>query len=290
MILRVHFPNSSAPPQMTLVGIRATHSWLDSRMRVVGYAHIQSEAGWNSCRLLLGQAVHEVVQHLQLNPPQILEMTDPGLAKLQQNKKPNANGTSQTPPRPPHPAAPPDYDTLLNSLTPPPPVDMPSIPQQYPEQLDTKSREELQKLLDDEDAFTELVNTLPVVAEMKLQRTSLLEDNTKRATELVEREEEYKVLHGEVSDLQSSLQKKLQEFETFQALQDKLVKPPDLSQLKRDLNKARKQAMDDSEDYAAEWIEDGSNIQDFCKKFVEKRNLMHVRAAKLERLASNGHR
>lgn len=161
--MRVHVPplppnSPSRPPQMSLVGVKATHTWLDSKMRIVGYAPIQSDASWKQARILLGQAVHEVVKHLQLNPPIVLEVTDAGLAKLQSSLGgrnvvstasvvSNSSVTMQQPP---------DYDSLLNSMTPPPPVDMPGIPSQYPE-LDSLSREELQHLLDDDLDFQAFV-------------------------------------------------------------------------------------------------------------------------------------
>ena len=275
---------------MSLVGVKATHTWLDSKMRIVGYAPIQSDASWKQARILLGQAVHEVVKHLQLNPPIVLEVTDAGLAKLQSSLGgrnvvstasvvSNSSVTMQQPP---------DYDSLLNSMTPPPPVDMPGIPSQYPE-LDSLSREELQHLLDDDLDFQAFVNQLPVMQEIKVQRSSLLQENAKLATQLLEREEEYKLLHGEVSDLKSSLVPKLKEFEKYQKEQDEFIKPAEnLSKIQRELNRARKEVFEESESFAEAWVREGGNVSDFCKEFLEKRMLMHQRAAKLERLQQQG--
>ena len=255
-------------------------------MRVVGYAAIQSDTNWNHSRLLLGTVVHDVVQHLQLNPPTILEMTDAGLAKLQQTMGTNATTTTTTAAAAAvrNPNQPPDYDSLLNSMTPPNPVDMPSIPMQFPDALDSLTREELQALLSDELSFLTLAHNLPIYQEIQLQRDSLLEENAKKAMSILEREQDYTMLHGEVQDLQESFKAKLMEFETLQRMQDELIQPPDPNQLKRDLNHARKKAMDDSEEYAMSWVEDGSHVTEFCKQFVERRNLMHLRAAKMERL------
>jgi hypothetical protein len=289
LILRVHLPagRAASPPQMTLVGCKATHVWLDSRMKVVGYNPLQSEASWKASRLLLGQAVHEVVKHLQLNPPSVMEMTDPGLAKLQQSMG-SSRGSSNMPPTS-SVNKPPDYDSMLNSLTPPPPVDMPSVPNHFPEELDSKSREELQNLLNDELEFLSLVHQLPITKEMQMQRTSVLEENAKLATFLLEREEEYTLLHDDVTDLKASLVTKLQQFDALKQTQDSLVKPPDVMQMKRELNKARKQAENLSEEYAMEWVESGDDsgavdMQVFLKEFLRQRNDMHMRAAKLERL------
>lgn len=256
-------------------------------MKVVGYNPLQSEASWKASRLLLGQAVHEVVKHLQLNPPSVMEMTDPGLAKLQQSMG-SSRGSSNMPPTS-SVNKPPDYDSMLNSLTPPPPVDMPSVPNHFPEELDSKSREELQNLLNDELEFLSLVHQLPITKEMQMQRTSVLEENAKLATFLLEREEEYTLLHDDVTDLKASLVTKLQQFDALKQTQDSLVKPPDVMQMKRELNKARKQAENLSEEYAMEWVESGDDsgavdMQVFLKEFLRQRNDMHMRAAKLERL------
>lgn len=90
LILRVHWPaltsTTQLPPAMTLAGVNAKHAWLDNRMCIIGYKPIQTLQSWLSSRILLGTAVHEVVQHLQLNPPDIIEITDQGLRSIQQPK------------------------------------------------------------------------------------------------------------------------------------------------------------------------------------------------------------
>jgi hypothetical protein len=293
LILRISFPLlqhdsfPTRPPQMTLVGVKAMHDWLDSRMCIIGYPATQSDVAWQQSRLLLGTAVYEVVRHLQVNPPTVYEFTDPALAKLQpangaapsrimpQNQQNLTKSQAQQPP---------DYNSLHYSMSPQTPVEMPAIPSQYPDVLDSLSREELQRLLSDESAFLAVVHDMPIYQEIHLQRTSLIEENTKKAMSVLEREQEYKMLHGQVKDLKESLVVKLMEFESLQTLQDELVKPPDVNQLKRELNRARKEAMDESETFAMEWVEDGSHVAEFCKKFVEQRNKMHLRAAKVELL------
>ena len=294
LILRIYFPplphestpTVTYPPEMTLVGVKATHDWLNSRMRVIGYAPTQSTVAWQQSRLLLGKAVHEVVQHLQLHPPTVLEITDPGLAKLQpaKNGAVPSNSVLKQQTHNHHTEQPPDYDSVLYSMTPQTPVDMPSVPSQFPDVLDSLSREELQHLLSDSSSFLAVVHDMPIYQEIQLQRTSLVDENTKKAMSILEREQEYKMLHGQVKDMKESLIVKLMEFETLQTVQDDLIKPPDTKHLIRELNRARKEAMDESENRAMEWVEDGSNVAEFCKTFVKERNKMHLRAAKVELL------
>ncbi len=90
LLIRVHIPqtnnhNSPCPaPLMTLVGIQASHAWLDpTSMKVIGYGPISSTTEFNSSKLLLSQVVNAVVQHFQLNPPGELRIIDESLKKMQ---------------------------------------------------------------------------------------------------------------------------------------------------------------------------------------------------------------
>jgi len=68
---------------MTLVGIRAVHPWIDSKMRVIGYPQIKTDASFVQSRLVLSQVINSIVQHFQLNPPKQLVIVDAGLKRLQ---------------------------------------------------------------------------------------------------------------------------------------------------------------------------------------------------------------
>eukprot|EP00557_Chaetoceros_sp_GSL56_P010594 CAMPEP_0176485520 /NCGR_PEP_ID=MMETSP0200_2-20121128/5081_1 /TAXON_ID=947934 /ORGANISM="Chaetoceros sp., Strain GSL56" /LENGTH=328 /DNA_ID=CAMNT_0017882165 /DNA_START=324 /DNA_END=1310 /DNA_ORIENTATION=+ len=70
---------------MTLVGIRAVHSWIDSKMRVIGYDPIKSDSAFVASGILLANAVNDVVRHFQLYPPQQLVIVDAGLRRLQES-------------------------------------------------------------------------------------------------------------------------------------------------------------------------------------------------------------
>jgi hypothetical protein len=52
----------------------------------------------------------------------------------------------------------------------------------------------------------------------------------------------------------------------------------------RQLAKAKKEAFDESEQMAEDWLEEGGDVKDFLDCFLEKRMVHHVRAAKLELL------
>jgi hypothetical protein len=246
-------------------------------MRVVGYPNIQSDQNWQSSRMLLGPAVHEVVKHFQLQPPQLLEISDPGLRRLQTNL---VGGTSRgsTNAKDVSRDAPPDYESLFQV------PEMPNVPTQFDEFLRTMSRQDVQQLLDDELDFLTFFTTLPAYQEIQKLGESAIEENVVLAKANLEKEAQLKQLHDEVTSLQSSLKTKLDTFEALEQEQNRLCAPHDTKQVLRKLSMAKKQAMDESEAYADEWVDEGGDVKEFVKVFVEKRKLHHVRAAKMERL------
>ena len=103
---------------MTLVGVIAQHPWLDTRMRITGYQPISSESSWTTSGLKLGSAVNAVVQHLQLNPPEIIQITDESLQRIQASIAPQQQQqVNQTPKNVSSGASepPPDYNTVLHA-------------------------------------------------------------------------------------------------------------------------------------------------------------------------------
>lgn len=177
---------------MTLAGVRVRHPWVDGSnnktMRVTGYGPIQSEQTWKDSGLLLGEAVHAVVKHLQMNPPQILEITDKGLQSIQSRNGSVGNTRDGTKVKSPPPsgngmnmngsrgrslagsnhssnndAPPPGYHDhfVAEPSRPAPEVPMPPIPSSYPEVKDLP-RAALDELMEDELEFLALVHKLKI--------------------------------------------------------------------------------------------------------------------------------
>jgi hypothetical protein len=74
----------------------------------------------------------------------------------------------------------------------------------------------------------------------------------------------------------------------LEATQDEYCTPPDAKLVLRELNKAKKEAFDESEVLAEDWLEEGApNVDLFVHEFLEKRILHHERAAKMELLERN---
>ena len=69
LILQVYIPmDFSRAPFMYLYGVRASHDWLDTHGKIVGYDLILTDARWSSSNLKLGDAVYAVIHHFQLKP------------------------------------------------------------------------------------------------------------------------------------------------------------------------------------------------------------------------------
>jgi ESCRT-I complex subunit VPS37 len=295
LIVRVNVPLASSfsifCPAMTLAGVTARHPWVDARMRVVGYNPLESEASWKASNLTLGQAVHAVVKHIQLNPPEILEFTDSALESIQTKK-----ATKRTPPRK---GAPPSYDVVANSPTtsppssfgpnvpPAPPISLPAIPRSFPE-LDSLSRAELDGLMEDEFEFLSFVHKLETSGKLREIENNTLESNATLAEENLANESQLQDLLGEVKGFQETLRKKVEDFSKLESEQNALIAPPDKTLTIKALTKANKMSYDESEAFGEDWVEENNvSVEAFCKSFIARRKVHHTRAAKLEILKSS---
>jgi len=315
LILRVNVPLASSfatsHPAMSLAGIRCKHAWVEpQRMRVTGYDPLRSESHWNESGMLLGNAVHDVVKYFQLNPPQVLEFTDRGLESVQKKNQRGGGARSKSPRNTTNGGAPPSYDAFAkgassSSMSPQrrrddpsaPDVPLPAIPRSFPA-IGEMGREELERHLagktkddggGDDDPFEAFAESLPLFEELRTLRDSKTEENIRLAEENLKEETRLKELHATVAAKQKELQEKIATFRELEAQQNDLCRPPDKKLTLKRLNRAKKEAFQESEDYAAEWIEDdGASVDDFVRRFVELRKVHHSRGAKME-ILQNSH-
>uniref|UniRef100_A0A7S2IGW3 VPS37 C-terminal domain-containing protein n=1 Tax=Helicotheca tamesis TaxID=374047 RepID=A0A7S2IGW3_9STRA len=304
LILRVHLPVAASttslppPPGMTLVGVRATHPWVDGKMRVIGYDPVNSAQNWASSGLLLGNAVSTVVQHLQLYPPNVIEITDDSLQRLQASIQGGAAGGGgrqqqnrfpSNPPRSSLTQAPPDYQTALETGGGDDDhnIPIPPVPSSFPE-LESMSRSEMQELLDDEEKYQAFVEEMPSVKTLNDLKSSIFKGNVETAESNLKHEEELGELHAEVQSLKEGLKEKVEKFRELESKQAELTRPPDKRDVIKKLTKAKKDAFNESEDIASAWLDDGGedDIDEFVEKFLERRTVHHMRAAKIERLTA----
>lgn len=165
---------------------------------------------------------------------------------------------------------------------------MPIIPTQFDELRDL-DREALDRLLEDTLEFQAFCNRLPVSKTLKTMATTILNDNVKAAEDNLKREAELKSLFSKAQELQKQLKQIVQEFQTLEAKQDKLCRPPDRRKVIRELAKAKKEAFDQSEQMSELWLENGAtDVDRFVRDFLSLRKIHHKRAAKLELLELMG--
>ena len=276
---------------MTLVGVRATHPWLDHVMRISGYPQINSPENWAKSNLKLGAAVNAVVRHLQLEPPKVIQITDISLQRLQdslQQNQPKPNNSvvssthsqASTSMQPESASPPPDYDAISFHIP------IPPVPTSFPE-LENLTSAELHNLHDNEEAFDSLAQSMSSVATLKDLMQSIFKGNVETAhSHLDQNREQLETLHAEVSALHSELQGKVL---NFQNLEKQLPKSDtdDNVKLIRKLTTAKKEALNESEKIASRWVNDNEaehSLDDFVEEFIHKRSVHHLRAAKVERL------
>lgn len=325
LILRVHFPSlaftpgaSVQAPEMKLTGATVTHPWLDGNLgRVIGYNPCSSDRAFRDSRMLLGQAVKQVVQEFQLNPPKVIKFTDPHLKKMQPNNNNNnhndtaSNEQQSIPESNPSSVEPPAYDDSLftamrennfnnngrsnqsttSSFT-TTLVDLPSLPTQFPE-LNNMDREELEQMLNDESVFQSFCNdNIPVVKQMQLLVAEKSEEVAQMAQSNLNEEESLQTLFNTTQQLHDELKMIVQECQVLQQEQDNLQDKPNISVLMKELNKAKKVAFDESEQIADDWLNEddkehcASTMTKFCQEFLEKRIIHHLRASKIQILTT----
>lgn len=306
LMLRVYVPTDNTnAPQMTLYGVIASHNWLDIRMRVIGYGPISSDQSWTSSNLKLGDAVYAVIHHFQLQPPSISQIVDENLRRRQQglpgntsNNNPTATMTSNRPNTTssshstPHrgngvivqatsvdkkeKACKVDEDELSSLI--------PRVPSSFPE-IEEMTLSELNELVNNKEALDTFINKISVVANLNELKESIETSNVETATANLALEEKVKSICMEVETLKQDLKSNVERYHKLDAKRAAMTRPPEIHEAMQELIVAKKKAMNESDEFADDWVESGgSDVNAFVKQFMETRVLHHTRAAKAERL------
>ncbi|KAL7553437.1 hypothetical protein ACHAWF_016714 [Thalassiosira exigua] len=318
LIARVYLPaDGGRAPAMTLHGVRASHDWLDIRMKVIGYGPLSSDQRWRASGLKLGDAVYAVIHHFQLSPPSILEITDANLKRLQESlpgasSRPSGPASGSSGPasspfpksassglsrpnesnhggnsRPSHP--PPQYEAVeekLNFEVSDFDIDalMPAVPASFLE-IDNMSLSELKQMVEDKAILASFVENTSGIKTLKELKRSIETANVTAAEANLAHRERIEGVHTETLTLKRDLDEKLKRYRELDAERMAITHPPDLQEAIRELTIAKKDAYRTSEELADEWVESGGDdVSGFIKDFMEARVLYHTRAAKAERL------
>ena len=306
LILRVYVPvDVNKAPQMSLYGVIAAHSWLDIRMRVMGYAPISSDQSWRSSKLKLGDAVYAVIHHFQLQPPSISQIVDENLARLQQTLSGTTSNNNNATKSSPHhtssssnsvhksngaahaniqaqkvdekeAACKVDEDELSSLI--------PRVPSNFPE-IDEMSLSELNDLVNNKAALDAFINNISEVNILKELKESIETSNVDTAAANIALEEKVDSICSEVETLKHDLKMNIARYRELDARRAAMTRPPEIHEARRELTSAKKKAYNESEEFADDWVESGgSDVSEFVKKFMDTRVLYHTRAAKAERL------
>ena len=275
-------------------------------MKVIGYPPLLSEHSWTNSNLKLGDAVYAVIHHFQLNPPNVMEIMDVNLKKLQANLNGSSGGSgAATCRRTPNQSAPPLYQRLDDSVTNNPRLThstgdatiikqsqneildeevntlIPPVPTSF-SALESMTMSKVKELLNDESVFESFIQK--EVATLNELKQSIICANVDAAQANLVHKEKIEQQSSELNALHDTLQSKLSKYGKLDHERQISTCPPDVSETLKQLNHAKKEAYRESETIADDWVESGGDIGDFVKEFMETRILYHTRAAKAERL------
>jgi len=309
LILRIYLSTDvNLAPTMTLHGVRATHAWLDIRMRVIGYSHIASDNSWRTSNIKLGDAVYAVIQHFQVNPPSILEITDANLRRLQESlttgssstrlsgstnnnhgvdsnqyissassgvqRSNEYNGFSNG-----HSRSNNQRPTLQNNDRIKPKAEfevddddvnglIPPTPASFRELHDMPSSEV--KRIVDNRAFLDLfVEGTSEVSTLRELKQSIEASNVDVARANLAHEAKIEKLTTDIETLKQDLNMKLQRYRELDSQRLALTQPPSTQDVIAKLTMAKRDAYRESEEYAEQWIEESGGGED-VSEFIKK--------------------
>ncbi|RUS85202.1 hypothetical protein EGW08_007028 [Elysia chlorotica] len=273
----------------------------------------------------LGQTVHSVLDEFQKSPPVIvpqhyilgfnrptisqtaaLPPQGPGIASFpgQHPPYPNSQSPVMPPPsfpggqmsavppplpprRPPMPISEPVPDST------PPAFAVPNILKEFPMLSDLKIFE-LQELADDEDRIHEMVQKVPDLINFIQKREDLSTACVQLAQSNLQMKPRIESLKNEVIEKKSELDSAKTDFEQSCQKHVKLSEQYHPSNIQTHLKVAVMEADEESENIAEQFLEKDIDVDEFMKKFLEKRTLCYLRRAKEEKLnhiaLSQGHR
>ena len=275
-------------PVLKLQGIQASHAMIDENTMVVtGYAPLRDSIGWLDSSTSLGEHVKQVVELFQKNPPIVLKFLEADLADKNGVKlevDPSGGGE----------VLPPSYDDSTwmlggnnngnNRMN----TDeyhlggFPNVPRSFPE-LDGMNREELEMLLEDEEAFREFARKHYISKELD-STLKICEENVKVANENLRCKDDLEALMKEIERLKGEIQDKLEVYEPLEKRYSQISKPPTKKSVLKKLNTARRQSSRRSDDLSENFVQGDMGVNDYIQKFMKERILFHERAAKMERL------
>lgn len=293
IILGPEFPYQ-APSLQIMPAV--SHRFVNEQMYVLPQMH-EKLASW-SVHTNLGKTVFEISQKLIQDQPQVLGTSINSYG----GSYPNAGeppppygmyGNTSTPSTPANnPSRPPtaspsssisSSSVSSSSPTPSQQIRTPAIPSSFPE-LDQKSIVELNELLQNDDQFQALFDSLEVVKTMRQLRDDMRDGNEELAKKNVERTAELDALNQALNSKKETLQQLQAAVRGQQERQRDVQARLSPAVLLDRLVEAAQVAEAESDEIAVTYLDSSASDdhKEFIKKFTEKRKLYHLRAAKKE--------
>jgi len=164
-------------------------------------------------------------------------------------------------------------------------------------EIQSMDRSTITTILDDNlhnSTIPNMIKSTPTYIRNETKINTILSSNASHADEnLTEQESTLNVRYAQISELQSTLQEKVELHSDLKSQVLKLSNPNvdggEVKEILYQLKVAKKKKMEESEALAYEWLSadasaDVKATNDFVEEFLQSRIVHHVRAAKMERI------
>jgi len=244
------------------------HKYVNQQQYLLPQIH-EKLMQWN-VHTSLGKMVYEVVQKLMQDPPQIAGTSSSQSSGMSYG----FSGQAAEPPPP--------YGSVAAAQ--PAHTPIPPIPDNFAE-LDSKSAQQLTDLLSDEDKFKQFFGNLDGVNTMRQLRDDLRVGNADIKTRQAAREQEIENLRRLLSEKKAATAQTRAALDQKAQRQQLVMNQFSTLSLIEKLGDSAALADSESEQVALSFL-DGASMdhKEFIKKFMEKRRVYHLRAAKKESL------
>ena len=261
LTLRTELPSDfpTVAPTIRIVDQGVTHPWLDSSGRLMGLSTLYR---WDQRTSWLGNVVNEALKEFVKHPPHF----NPAISAAQRISRPRAS-------------SPPRYSQSSQSKA--SHLQMPAVPSSFKE-LENRDSQELQSLLENEEKFLELFNSLSVVENIFSLRDSLRVGNEEKARENLSKSAEVDTLRMTVETLADQLNHVRREFAHLLEEQNSLDSPIDPYELANELEELAGRSDMESLQLEDSMFDDASMLETRLAEYRRLRTEYHVRKAKAD--------
>jgi hypothetical protein len=170
---------------------------------------------------------------------------------------------------------PPPSNVMTNKVNP---------PQFFPE-IQKLDQTQMEKLLNDEEAFNEFLMSLECIKNLKQITDSLEKENVELAKKNIAREPEYNELKQQVLNTQSELRELKMQYDQKLKLKQETMKKYSPNILLKKLVDVTNESDSKSTQIAQDFLDKKLSDKQFIEQFQKERELYHIRKTKKEHFA-----